>query len=100
MGLFARFTCLRRSGTPQDLATAVRDLLKTRNASVPVNADIPADIQIHFVDEFDPHASLIGARGIGELGATGVAAAVDNAVYDAVGLRIRKLRLTAAKLLA
>ena len=70
------------------------------NVSVPVNADIPADIQIHFVDEFDPHASLIGARGIGELGATGVAAAVCNAVYDAVGVRIRDLPVTAAKLLA
>lgn len=70
------------------------------NVSLPVNADIPADIQIHFVDEFDPHASLIGARGIGELGATGVAAAVANAVYDAVGVRIRELPITAAKLLA
>jgi xanthine dehydrogenase YagR molybdenum-binding subunit len=42
------------------------------NVSVPVNADIRADIQIHFVDEFDAHASAIGARGIGELGATGM----------------------------
>jgi hypothetical protein len=50
--------------------------------SLPVNADIPADIQVHFVDEFDAHASPTGARGIGELGATGVAAAVANAVYE------------------
>jgi xanthine dehydrogenase YagR molybdenum-binding subunit len=69
------------------------------NVSLPVNADIPADIQIHFVDEFDRHASPTGARGIGELAATGVAAAVANAVYDAVGVRIRDLPITAAKIL-
>ena len=46
------------------------------NVAVPVNADIPADIDVSFVDEFDEAASLIGARGIGELGATGVDAAV------------------------
>jgi CO/xanthine dehydrogenase Mo-binding subunit len=42
--------------------------------SLPVNADIPTDIQVHFVDEFDAHASLTGARG--ELGVTGIAAAI------------------------
>ena len=41
------------------------------NVAVPVNADIPADIDVSFVEEFDEAASLIGARGIGELGATG-----------------------------
>jgi hypothetical protein len=49
--------------------------------SPPVNADIPTDIQVHFVDEFDAHASPTGARGMDELCATGVAAAV---AYDAV----------------
>jgi hypothetical protein len=63
-----------------------------------VNADIPADIQVHFVDEFDAHASPTGPRGIGELGATGVAAAVANAVYDAVRIRIRDLPITPARL--
>ena len=38
---------------------------------VPVNADIPADIRVHFTDEYDPHASPIGVRGMGEIGATG-----------------------------
>jgi xanthine dehydrogenase YagR molybdenum-binding subunit len=68
--------------------------------AVPVNADIPADITIHFVDEVDPHASALGARGIGELGATGVAAAVANAVFHATGKRIRELPITPAKLIA
>jgi xanthine dehydrogenase YagR molybdenum-binding subunit len=41
------------------------------NVAVPVNADIPADLDVSFIDEYDDAASLIGARGIGELGATG-----------------------------
>jgi len=68
--------------------------------AIPVNADIPADITIHFVDEVDEHASPIGARGIGELGATGVAAAVANAVFHATGKRIRDLPITPDKLIA
>jgi xanthine dehydrogenase YagR molybdenum-binding subunit len=70
------------------------------NIVIPVNADIPFDIQIHFVDEFDPHASPTGARGIGELGATGVAAAIVNAVFDGVGARVRDLPITPAKILS
>jgi xanthine dehydrogenase YagR molybdenum-binding subunit len=65
-----------------------------------VNADIPTDIQVLFVDEFDTHARPTGARGIGELGATGVAAAVANAVYDAVRFRIRDRPITPARLLS
>jgi hypothetical protein len=53
-----------------------------------------------FVDEVDLHASPIGARGIGELGATGVAAAVANAVFYATGKRIRRLPITPAELVA
>jgi xanthine dehydrogenase YagR molybdenum-binding subunit len=69
------------------------------NVMIPVNADIPSDLTIRFVDEYDPHASPIGARGIGELAATGVAAAVAAAVYDAVGVRVRDLPITPAKVL-
>jgi len=69
------------------------------NVAVPVNADIPSDIQIHFVEEYDEHASAIGARGIGELGATGVDAAVAAAVFDAVGVRFRDLPITPPKVL-
>lgn len=58
---------------------------------LPVNADIPRDIDVFFIDEHDPHASKIGARGIGELGEVGVAAAITNAIYHATGKRIRKL---------
>jgi xanthine dehydrogenase YagR molybdenum-binding subunit len=71
------------------------------NVALPVNADIPGDrIDVIFVDEFDEHASPIGAKGIGELGATGVAAAVANAVFAATGKRIRDLPITPDKLIA
>ena len=70
------------------------------NVAVPVNADIPADaIDVGFVDEYDPHASAIGAKGIGELGATGVAAAIANAIYDAVGVRVREVPILPSHIL-
>lgn len=58
---------------------------------VPVNADIPCDVDVCFIDEHDPHASATGARGIGELGEVGVAAAITSAIYNATGRRIRNL---------
>jgi xanthine dehydrogenase YagR molybdenum-binding subunit len=68
--------------------------------AIPVNADIPSDITIHFVDEVDDKASPIGGKGVGELGATGVAAAIANAVFQATGKRIRDLPITPEKLIA
>jgi xanthine dehydrogenase YagR molybdenum-binding subunit len=68
--------------------------------AIPVNADIPSDVTVHFVEEVDEKASPIGGKGIGELGATGVAAAVANAVFHATGKRIRDLPITPEKLLA
>jgi xanthine dehydrogenase YagR molybdenum-binding subunit len=50
------------------------------------------------VDDPDPHTPM-GAHGIGEIGITGVAAAVANAVYHATGKRIRDLPITMEKLL-
>ncbi len=55
---------------------------------VPANADVP-DIEVLFAEEFDRHASTIGARGVGEIGTIGVGAAVANAVYHATGVRVR-----------
>lgn len=66
---------------------------------VPVQADITSDIAVHFMEEFDPHASAIGVRGLGELGACGIDAAVAEAVFDAVGIRIRELPLTPKRVL-
>ncbi|MGI8668451.1 MAG: xanthine dehydrogenase family protein molybdopterin-binding subunit, partial [Aridibacter sp.] len=64
---------------------------------VPCNLDVPP-IDVHFIGKPDPHISPIGARGIGEIGITGVAAAVANAVFNATGKRIRNLPLTPDKL--
>ena len=64
---------------------------------VPVNADIPA-IEGYFIAEEDNIINLVGAKGIGEIGITGVAAAVANAVFNATGKRIRDLPITPDKL--
>ncbi|HMI18274.1 MAG TPA: xanthine dehydrogenase family protein molybdopterin-binding subunit [Sphingomonas sp.] len=64
---------------------------------VPVHMDVP-EIDVIWTDIADPHAPM-GARGIGEIGITGTAAAVANAVYNATGKRIRDLPITLDKLL-
>lgn len=64
---------------------------------VPVHMDVP-EIEVMWTDIPDPHAPL-GARGIGEIGITGVAAAIANAVYNATGRRVRDLPITLDKLL-
>jgi xanthine dehydrogenase YagR molybdenum-binding subunit len=65
---------------------------------VPANADV-GEIDVSFVDENDTLFNPVGGRGIGEIGITGVAAAVANAVYHATGKRIRNLPITVDKLL-
>jgi xanthine dehydrogenase YagR molybdenum-binding subunit len=65
---------------------------------VPVHLDVPP-IDIIWNDEPDPHTPM-GGRGIGEIGITGVGAAVANAVFNATGKRIRDLPITLDKLLA
>ena len=64
---------------------------------VPVHMDVP-QIDVMWTDIPDPHAPM-GARGIGEIGITGVGAAVANAVYNATGTRVRDLPITLDKLL-
>jgi xanthine dehydrogenase YagR molybdenum-binding subunit len=65
---------------------------------VPVNADV-GEIDVSFVEENDTRFNSLGARGIGEIGITGVAAALANAVFHATGRRIRGLPITLEKLL-
>ena len=55
---------------------------------VPVHADIPHQ-EVIFLDETDPISSPMKAKGVGELGICGVAAAVANAIYNATGVRVR-----------
>jgi xanthine dehydrogenase YagR molybdenum-binding subunit len=65
---------------------------------VPTNLDI-GNIEAIWVDEKDDRVNPIGAKGIGEIGITGAAAAVANAVYHATGVRVRDLPITPDKLL-
>ena len=64
---------------------------------VPVHMDVP-EIDVIWTDIPDPHSPM-GARGVGEIGITGVGAAVANAVYNATGKRVRDLPITLDKLL-
>ncbi len=65
---------------------------------VPSHADV-GDIDVSWLEEEDEHANALGAKGIGEIGITGTAAAVANAVYNATGTRVRDLPLTPDRLL-
>jgi xanthine dehydrogenase YagR molybdenum-binding subunit len=68
------------------------------NYLVPVHADMPV-FDIQFVDRPDTLISPIGARGIGEIGITGTAAAVASAIYHATGKRVRDLPVDLEKLM-
>ncbi len=65
---------------------------------VPVNADVQ-DIEVIFMEEQDVVVNPLGAKGLGEIGVVGVAAAIANAVFHATGKRIRDLPITPDKLL-
>ena len=60
---------------------------------VPVNLDVP-QIDVLFVNEPDLQFNELGARGLGEIGLPGCAAAIANAVYSATGKRFRDLPIT------
>jgi xanthine dehydrogenase YagR molybdenum-binding subunit len=65
---------------------------------VPVHADLPL-LDVTLLDRPDPHIGGFGTRGLGEIGITGVAAAIANAVYHATGKRFRELPITIEKLM-
>ena len=65
---------------------------------VAVNADV-MEIDAAWIDEEDPHVNPMGAKGIGEIGIVGTAAAVANAVYNATAVRVRDLPIRPDKLL-
>jgi xanthine dehydrogenase YagR molybdenum-binding subunit len=68
------------------------------NYHIAVNSDIPR-IDVTFVGEPDLNLNPMGVRGVGEIGITGVAPAIANAIYHATGKRLRQLPLTPDKLI-
>lgn len=75
--------------------------IMTRNLAdyhVPVHADVQ-DIEVIFVPEHDEIVNPLGAKGLGEIGIVGVAAAIANAIFHATGKRVRELPITLDKLL-
>jgi xanthine dehydrogenase YagR molybdenum-binding subunit len=64
----------------------------------PVNADVPS-LEAILVEEDDPHVNALGIKGVGEIGVTGTAGAVANAVWHATGIRVRKFPITLDRLI-
>ena len=65
---------------------------------IPVNADVPS-VEAMLVEESDPHVNALGIKGVGEIGITGSAGAVANAVWHATGIRVRQFPITLDRLL-
>lgn len=82
MALFEHTSYDRESGAP--INSNLADYVMT------VNADAPP-IDVHFLDYPDKEINEVGARGIGEIGLAGIAAAITAAVHHATGVRVREL---------
>jgi xanthine dehydrogenase YagR molybdenum-binding subunit len=82
MALFEHTTYDPQSGAP--INSNLADYVMT------VNADAPP-IDVHFLDYPDKEINELGARGIGEIGLAGIAAAITGAVHHATGVRVREL---------
>jgi xanthine dehydrogenase YagR molybdenum-binding subunit len=66
---------------------------------IPVNADVPS-LDAILVEEHDPYVNALGIKGVGEIGVTGTAGAVANAVWHATGVRVRTFPITLDRLIA
>ncbi len=82
MALFEHTTYDPQNGAPINASLA--------DYIVAVNADAPP-IDVHFLDYPDKEINEVGARGIGEIGLAGIAAAITEAVHHATGVRVREL---------
>ena len=91
MALFEHTSYDRQTGAP--INSNLADYI------VAVNADVPP-IEVHFLDFPDREINELGARGIGEIGLTGIAAAITAAVHHATGVRVRELPVKIEDLLA
>ena len=78
--------------------TGVVETTNYDSYKVPTALDMPK-IDIRIVGKPDPKGPF-GAKGVGESGTVGVAPAIANAIYDAVGVRMRELPITPERVLA
>jgi xanthine dehydrogenase YagR molybdenum-binding subunit len=90
MALFEETTYDPQNGAP--INSNLADYIMT------VNADAPP-IDVHFLDFPDKEINELGARGIGEIGLAGIAAAITDAVHHATGIRVRELPVKIENLL-
>jgi xanthine dehydrogenase YagR molybdenum-binding subunit len=65
---------------------------------VPVNADVPS-LEAILVEEADPYVNALGIKGVGEIGITGTAGAIANAVWHATAVRVRRFPITVEQLI-
>lgn len=85
MALFEHTTYDPRTGKPVNNNLA--DYIVASNADTP-------DIDVTFLDYPDPVLNELGARGVGEIGLAGIAAAITGAIHHATGIRVRELPAT------
>jgi len=90
MALFEHTTYDPQNGAP--INSNVADYIMA------VNADVPT-LEVHFLDYPDKEINPLGARGIGEIGLAGIAAAITAATHHATGVRVRELPITIEKLI-
>ena len=90
MALFEETDYDPRNGAPVNASLA--------DYVVATNADTPA-MEVHFIEYPDTHLNALGARGVGEIGLAGTAAAIMNAVHHATGFRARDLPMKLEQLL-
>ncbi len=90
MSLFEQTVYDPRNGAPYNANLA--------DYIVATNADVPK-LEVHFLDYPDTNLNELGARGIGEIGLAGVAAAIGSAVHHATGIRVRELPIKIEHLL-
>jgi xanthine dehydrogenase YagR molybdenum-binding subunit len=85
-------------GTEYDAASGAPVNANFADYVVATNADVP-ELEVHFIEYPDFNLNTLGARGVGEIGLAGIAAALTNAIYHATGVRIRELPLRLESLL-
>jgi xanthine dehydrogenase YagR molybdenum-binding subunit len=71
------------------------DLVQYR---IPVSADVRS-IDVHIIEKTDSNIGPAQAKGIGEIGIVGAAAAIANAVHHATGIRVRDLPIRMDRLI-